>query len=151
MHAGQQLGGVLAGGALQRLVDIQVLCRAGVRLPPVGDHLRAGLDVLDQEGAQRLRGGVGDRGHPAAPKARGLLALHGDADQHLLALLAPATQPRLLAADVGLIDLHVAVQPLAARAHQHRAQAVEHRPRRLVGADLKRALQRQRRDPVPLA
>jgi len=67
------------------------------------------LDVLNQEHAQRFRGSVGQWDHPAAPEADWLLALDGDADQYLLAVLArPARASWLLAADVGLIDLDVA-------------------------------------------
>lgn len=46
--------------------------------------------------------------------------LHSDAGQDLLALGPAAAQPLLLTADVGLIDLHRAGQPVPARAHQHR-------------------------------
>ena len=59
-------------------------------------------------------------------------------------------KPGLLTADVGLVHLHRPGQPLPARADQHRPQPVQHRPRRLVRADLQRPLQAQRRDPVLL-
>src|SRR5665647_1392140 len=55
-------------------------------------------------------------------------------------------EPGLRGADEGLIDLHRPGQPLPARAHQHRAQPMQHRPRGLVGPDLQPALQTQCRD-----
>ena len=93
---------------------------------------------------------VAQQRHPAAPEASRRDPLDGHADERLLALRAPARQPWLLAADVGLVDLHRVVKALASRAHEHRAQPVQHRPRGLVGADLQRPLQAQRRDPVLL-
>lgn len=132
-------------------MHVQIARGGPVGLPAVGDHPRPLGDVVAQKRAQRLPGGVGQRDHPAAPEALGLQALDGDAHEHLLALRAPAGQPWFLTADVGLIDLHSSLKPLAARAHEHRAQAVQHRPGGLVGADLQRALQAQRRDPVLLA
>ena len=87
-------------------------------------------------------------GHPAASETLRLVDLDGHADQGLLALLAAAAQPRLLAADEGLVDLHPAGEPFPTGPDQHRAQPVQHRPRRLVRADLQRPLQALRRDPV---
>ncbi len=49
---------------------------------------------------------------------------------------------------IGLIRLHRPRQPLAAWAHQHRPQPVQHRPRGLLRADLKGLLQAESRDPV---
>ena len=122
-----------------------------VGLPAVGDHPRARLDVLKQKRAQRLGGSVGNRDHPTAPESHGFLALDRHSHHRLVALPASAPRAQLLAADVGLIDLDRAPQPLAAGAHQHRAQPMQHRPGRLVGADLERPPQRQRRDSVLLA
>ena len=67
--------------------------------------------------------------------------LHRDAGQDLLALGSAVGQSRLLTADVRFIDLHHPGQPVPARAHQHRPQSMQHRPRGLVGADLQRPLQ----------
>jgi len=52
---------------------------------------------------------VEDRAYATAPEALGLATLHGDGDEHFLALVSAATQARLLTADVGLIDLHRAL------------------------------------------
>ena len=54
-------------------------------------------------------------------------------------------------ADVRLVDLDVTRQPLAAGTHHRRPVAVQHRPRRLVGAQPERALHPERRDAVLLA
>jgi DNA methylase len=73
-------------------------------------------------------------------------SVHGRVN--LLASGSPTAQSRLFTADVGLIHLHHPGQPVSARAHQHRAQPVQHRPRGLVGAHLQRPPQAQRRDAV---
>jgi len=86
--------------------------------------------------------------HPAPADPLGPAEFDRDAGQDLLVLSAPASQPSLFAADVGFIHLHRAVHPLAARVDQHRAESGQHRLRRLVGADLQRPLQAERRDPV---
>jgi hypothetical protein len=52
---------------------------------------------------------------------------------HQNQLLVRAT----LAADEGLVDLHERAERLAVRAHHCRAQLMQPRPRRLVGADKK--------------
>ena len=149
---GQQLAGVLPAGAGGPLAAPDMgITEPGdpvVAHPAVGDHRRARLDVAGEEGVQRAGRGVGQDLHPAAPVPPRLPDLDGHADQGLLALGPPAAQPRLLAADEGLIHLDRAGQPVPARAHQHRAQPVQHRPRRRVRADLQRPLQAQRRDAV---
>ena len=91
---------------------------------------------------------VGQQRHAAPADPFRLFDLYRDAGQDLLAPGPAAAQPRLLAADVGLVHLHRAGQQVTARPHQHRPQAVQHRPRCLVGADLQSPLQAQRRDPV---
>ena len=63
MDGGQQLAGVLPvgpGGALAPpVVDVAELVDAAVPLPCVGDHGRARLHVVGDEGVQRLRGRAG--------------------------------------------------------------------------------------------
>ena len=152
VHRGQQLTGILtpsAGGALAApIVDVAEPVQAEVPRPPVGDHRGARLHVIGDERVQRGRGGVLDRRHPASTEPLGTVDLHGNTGEDLLASLPPASQSRLLPADEGLVHLHRPVQPLPARSHQHRPQAVQHRPRGLVGADFERPLQAQRRDAV---
>src|SRR6266508_6967656 len=106
------------------------------------------LDVLAQEGAQRLRRRIRQDRHPTSTKPLRFPSLHGHADQGLLASLPAATEPGFLAADEGLIDLDSPGEPLAAGAYENRAQPVQHRPRRLVGADPQCPLEAQRGDPL---
>jgi hypothetical protein len=95
-----------------------------VALPSVGDDLGARLDVIGDEGVPGGGGRIRQRGHTYAADPFGFAHLNRDAGQHLLALGAPAAQPRLLTADEGLIDLHDAGQPVPAGTHQHRTQPV---------------------------
>ena len=92
----------------------------------------ARLDVGGDERVQRGGGGVGQDRQPATAEPLGLFDLDGHTDQGLLAFRSPTPQPRLLAADERLVDLHRAGEPLPARAHQHRAQPVQHRPGGLI-------------------
>ena len=152
VDCGQQAVRVLSSCAGRLLVDGPVLISLAadgpVRGPAVGDDLRPRLDVLPDERGQRVTAGVIERRHPAAADAFRLANLHGDPGKDLLAALPAAAQTGLLAADVGLIDLDRAGQPAPSRADQRRAQPVQHRPRRLIGADLQRPLQILRRDAI---
>jgi hypothetical protein len=51
-------------------------------------------------------------------------------------LARPPRKPGFLAADAGLVHLDRACQPVPARAYQHCAEPVQHRPRGRVRADL---------------
>lgn len=84
---------------------------------------------------------VGDDPHAATPEALRLVHLDCHDDQRLLAPLAAASQTGLRSTEERLIHLDSARQPLAARPDEHRAQAVEDRPPRLVGAELEGPLQ----------
>src|SRR5665811_1902108 len=53
---------------------------------------------------------------------------------------------RLAAAEERLIDLNIASEPVPARAHHHRAIAVQHRPCGLIRTEPHLALQLRRRD-----
>ena len=110
VHCGQQLARVVAAGAGRALaaplVDIAEPGQPVVAHPGAGDHPRARLDMAGHERVQRGRGRVGQDGHPAPADSPRLLYLRRDADQGFLAPGPPAAQPRLLAADVGLVHLH---------------------------------------------
>lgn len=155
MHGGQQLTGVFAagpGGALAApVVDVAELVNAAVALPGIGDHGRARLHMVGDEGVQRQGGRVRHRRHPTPAQPLRLPDLDSDAGQHLLASGPAAPQPGLLTAEEGLVHLHRPGQPLPARTYRHRAQPVQHRPRGLIGADLQRPLHAQRRDPTLVA
>ena len=139
-----------AGAArwLRRWMGVAELGEPVIPHPGIGDHCRCRGDMISDEGKQRPGRPVLEQRHPAPADPLGLADFDRDAGQDLLALSTPASQPGLFAADVGFIDLHRAVQPPAARVDQDRAEPGQHRPGRLVGADLQRPLQAERRDPV---
>ena len=152
MDGGQQLPGVLAAAGRGLLVaPLVVIAPAGqavVADPAVGDDAGTRFDVAGHERAQRGGGCVGQHGHPAPADALRLADLDRDAGQDLLAGLPSAAQAVLLATDERLVHLHRAGQPVPARPHQRRPQPVQHRPGRLVRADLQRPLQILGGDPV---
>ena len=152
VHRGQQLARVLTAGAGRALaaplVDIAEPGQPVIAHPGVGDDRRARLNMAGDERVQRGRRPVRQQRHPAPADPLRPFDLHRDAGQDLLAPGPAAAQPRLLPADIGLVHLHPPGQPVPARAHQHRPQAAQHRPRRLVRADLQRPLQAECRDPV---
>jgi len=154
VHGGQKLTGIFAAGAggplAAPLVDIAFSGQAVIAHPGVGDHGAARLDGAGDKRVQRLGRGIGQHLHPAPPDPLGRAHLDRDAGEHLLAPGPPAAQPRLVPADERLVRLHRPGQPVPARAHQHRPQPVQHRPRGRVGADLQRPLQALRGDSVLL-
>jgi hypothetical protein len=119
VHAGQQPAGVLpagAGGPLAAsFVEVAELADSGITLPAVGDDCGPRFNVAGDERVQRGGGPVGDDRHPAPAIPARFLDLDGHADQGFLALSPPARQLRLLTADVGLVHLHGAGQPVPAR------------------------------------
>ena len=121
MHRRQERARILAAGSGRPLatsgMDIAELLEPAVARPAIGDHRRARRNVICHEGVQRGGRRIGQRQHPAPADAFRRLDLHGDAGQHLLAPGSTAGQSRLLTADVGLIHLHHAGQPVPARAH----------------------------------
>lgn len=95
--------GLRGTGAARDARVARLLDPAAAR-PGTGDGRGAFLDVDPHEGMQR-RGGT-RRGARLSGGSRGLAALlDGDADQHLLALGSTTQQPRLLAAEEGLVHL----------------------------------------------
>ncbi len=85
-----------------------------------------------------------------APEATRFADLDGDRHDRLRGCGAPVPA-RLLATNIGLVDLDLADQSLSPRRHHRLAVAMQHRPRRLVGAQPQHTLEPQRRDPVLLA
>ena len=133
---------------VDRLVDVAVVDGRRVARPGVGDERRSLFDVLGDETLERGRRRVGEHGHAAPPESSGLSALDSHAYQDLLAPLSATTKPGLLATEVGLVDFDGAGEPVAPGTDEHRAEPVQHRPGRLVGAELKGPLQALRRDPI---
>jgi len=98
--------------------------------------------VVEHERPQRRAGDVGDHLQPTAAK-RAAVLLDSHLDHHLPLSAAPA-DPGLGPTEERLVDFYDPAQPLAAGAHHRCAVAVQHRPRRLLGADPERPLQPQR-------
>src|SRR5450759_3708513 len=89
--------------------------------------------------------GVLDDAQSSAPKTLGAVEFYGCGEQHL----AQRTAPRYAwfrAAQEGLIDLHIAGEPVPSWAHHDRPVAVQHRPGALIRAELHLALQLSRAD-----
>lgn len=153
VHCGQQIVRVLfacgpSGALAARFVTIAELVQTPVPLPAVRDDRRARFDVIRDEGMERGRRCVRQRCHSAPAVPLRFLDLHRDTGQYLLALRTAAGQSCLVATDVGFINLNDPGKPFTSGAHQHRSQPMQHRPHRLVGADLQRPLQAQRRNAV---
>ncbi len=142
------MSGLPAALDVDRLVDVAVSDGWRIARPGIGDERRSLFDVLGDEALERGRRRVGEHGHAAPTESSGLSELDGHADQDLLALLPAAAQSGLLATEVGLVDFDGAAEPVAPGTDEHRAEPVQHRPGRLVGAELKGPLQALRRDPV---
>ena len=119
-------------------------CRSRGSRPSVGDHPRARLYVFGDEGVQRGGRPIGQDRHPGPPEPAGLLDLNGHTYHRLLALRTSTPQPGLVTTDVRLVHLNRAGQPIPPRAHQDRAQPMQHRPCGRIRADLQRPLQAQR-------
>jgi len=113
--------------------------------PAIGDHAAARLDVGVQERAQADRAGVRDDTQAGSAEAT-LVELDSAREQHL-AQRSAAGHARLRTTEEGLVDLHVATQPVTTRSHHHRPVAVQHHPRRLVRAQFHLPLHLGRRDP----
>ena len=111
---------------------------------------RSGLDGAFDERDQAVLGNVVDASQPNSPETLGLLDLDRDRDDRLGVGL-PAEHAPFNATQVCLVDLDPAGQTLAAGADHRAAVAVQHRPRRLVGAQPERPLDPQRGDAVLLA
>src|SRR5450756_1625165 len=81
----------------------------------------------------------------ARPRPLGGVEFYGCCEQHL----AQRTAPRYAwfrAAQEGLLDLHIAGEPVPSWAHHDRPVAVQHRPGALIRAELHLALQLSRAD-----
>src|SRR5665213_2776461 len=68
----------------------------------------------------------------------------------LLSPCPPSAEFWIFTADVGLVHLDHTSESASTRAHEHRAQTMQHRPSCLVGADLECLLKTELRDAVLL-
>ena len=94
---------------------------------------RSRLDRALDERDQAVLGDIVDALQSNPPETLGVLDLDGDRDDRLGVGL-PAEHAAFNPAQVGLVDLDQAGQSLAAGTDHRLAVAVQHRPRRLVGA-----------------
>jgi len=118
VHARQHVTRILApgrGGALDPpFVDLTELIQAPVSLPAVGNDCRVRLDAGGDEGMQRRRRRIGQRHHPTAAEPLRTEDLHRNARQHLLPGGRAPGKSLSLAADIGLVDLHLPTKPSSA-------------------------------------
>ena len=137
------MGRIALGAHDGPLVLIAALGQRQIRGPAIGVDRRPGLDSAAHEPVLR---NIRHRLHAHAPETLGIPDLNRDRHDRLAARLA-ADDALLDTADVGLIDLDVSAEPVAAGAHHRHAEAVQHRPGGLVGAQPERALDAQRETP----
>ena len=100
----------------------------------VGMDSRSGLDRTFDERDQAVLGDVVDALQSDPPETLGVLDLDGDRDDRLGVGL-PTEHAAFDSTQVRLVDLDPASKALAAGTHHRLAVAVQHRPRRLVGAE----------------
>src|SRR5436305_13771481 len=87
--------------------------------PGIGDDCRAGFDVVGDERMQRGSRGIGQNANPNPSVATRLVNLNRNANKGFLTPSPAAGQSGLLAADVGLVDLHGASQAASSGAHAY--------------------------------
>ena len=144
MHAGEQRAHVLSTGIRRGLaawlVKVSEPSDAVGARPPIGDDRRFLFDVLRHERHDRIGRSLVEHTHGAPSKTMRLPQLECHADQDLLGFVATTAETPLLSAEVGLVDLDGAREPVTPGAHEHRPQTLQHRPGGLVRADLEGAL-----------
>lgn len=142
VYAWQDLVGLLAGAFDGRsMVDVFVFGGGGIGCQPVGVDRRAWFDVLLNKSLECFSFGVGDNLQAAAPKAFGGEQFHGDRHQHLASGTAPAlTVPH--ASEYSLIHLDVSGQHVVPGMADCTPEPVQHRPRRLIGAEPEGSMKR---------
>ncbi len=107
---------------------------------PIGDDLGRGGERLGREDCHRLAGErlAGEAGVLCVPLNG---RLYGGEERHLVLRTAPALAPGVLPAEVGIVDLHPAVELAGVFSHAHDLHAlVLHQPGGLV-ADAQVALE----------
>src|SRR5665647_751309 len=140
VHAGQRLMRRSTRGADGgRLEGVEPTGGLWVGRPAVTDDATAGLDAGEQELLQTLGAGVLDDAQSSAPKTLGAVEFYGCGEQHL----AQRTAPRYAwfrAAQEGLIDLHLAGEPVPSWAHHDPTGSGAASPRRQAGEGVERDL-----------
>ena len=146
----RDVGRVSAGGDHRLVARVAVVGQRVVGAPAVGEHDRAGLKRRRTRTAPGSPPRRPERNAAARGRTRAARAPPGDCHDRLVVRVA-AADAGLLAADVGLVGLDRAAEALTSGTHHRRAVAVQHRPRRLVGARPEHAPKAQCRDAVLLA
>jgi hypothetical protein len=141
------VGGLPTALEVDRLVDVAVSDGWRIAGPGVGDERRS-LRCSRLRNA-RARTQTRRRAPPCGTdRILGALGARRPRRPGPSSLLSAAAQSGLLAAEVRLIDFDGAGEAVAPGTDEHRAEPVQHRPGRLIGAELKGPLQALRRDPV---
>ena len=120
---------------------VAVPCQTSVPLPTVGVHNTTWLNRLLDEKPQAARRGVTDPSHPYPPGTPSIF-LSSNSYQRLFLHLPPAN-PLLRSAQVRLIHLNSARQPVTPGADHGSPQLVQPSPRRLVASQPKDPLHPQ--------
>lgn len=119
-----------------------------VATPAIGQHggpARHGIaDEWHQTCARRIR----NTKHPYPSEALGRSQLDGDRNQRLASRTTATLAAMFFTANQGFINFHLTAQAIAIWTNHRRAKAVQHRPRRLLGAEAQQALKRLGRNPI---
>ena len=142
MHPWQQRGGGLPAAADHLGPVLVPECRQPlVAFPPIRDHPRSRLDGVGDEGLETSGGRIGDTTQ-ANPSDALAIDLCRDSHQILVSQEpAPASGPD--APHIGLIDLHIARQPVPTRPYHGPPELLQTGPRGLVAAQPQQPLQSQ--------
>lgn len=131
---------VAAGGDVDPLPVVAELEEAVVALPGIGSDRGAREGGIAHECGETVTADVGNLAKPHPAKAFRFDQFHGDHDNRLGIGLAPS-HALLSAANVTLVDLNRAGEPIASGTDHGRPEAMQHRPSRLVGAEAQQPLQ----------
>ena len=146
VDTGEQM--LALGLATLDLPIVKIPFQPQVGRQPIGPDRGPRLDGVADEPVQAVLRQVGNVLKPNPPDARSIL-LGGNHNQGLV--LRQATHHAFfLAAPVGLVDFHDALEPIPPGANHRSAKLVEDRPGRPVAAQPQDSLQSQRTDPVLL-
>src|SRR6516225_3086434 len=145
MDVRQELRGSLRSALRARAMAVAQIYKRGIGGPAIRQDRGSGSGGALDETGQRAPRGIR---HDLEPYAAGGLAshFHRAHDQRLFQQLTPALQARLMASQVGLVDLDLIPERLSLWVHHGPAELVQERPGRLV-AQSELALQLHRRQP----
>src|SRR5271157_879294 len=149
MNAGHDhVGGVGTGADDADLMPVAQLRQASVAAPAISVDGRSGHGGSLNEGDQTVRRYVRDTAQ--ADAANAATAFLGRNDDNGLVLGLSPTLSRFRAADIGLVNLDLAEEAIAAGADHCAAQLMKPGPGGLVAAQARHPLKAQRADSVLL-